>query len=191
MPSLHYCQRQWDWCPPLIVADMGYLGATAKQQCRERWRVAVLTKLRSDMKLVPPYVTWHQAACAQGEPLTWLGYEPRPGNTGLASAQNRNCAPVVGKRHTARDNLRIGPSSLKRCWANGRRPVGGRNTCCSKCGRGLNRHNPLRRTNWAWATYSSTACGLLGRWRCWRTPPCCCGRACCWNARPRAACWRI
>ena len=79
VPSLHYCQRQWDWCPPLIVADMGYLGATAKPQCRERWRVAVLTRLRSDMKLVPPYVTWHQAACAQGEPLTWLGYEHRAG----------------------------------------------------------------------------------------------------------------
>jgi hypothetical protein len=36
--------------------------------------VAVLTKLRSDMKLVPPYVVWDQAACPQGEPLTWLGY---------------------------------------------------------------------------------------------------------------------
>ena len=75
VPSLHYCQRQWDWCPPLVVADMGYLAAAAKQQCRERWRVAVLTQLRSDMKLVPPYVAWDQAACPQGEPLTWLGYD--------------------------------------------------------------------------------------------------------------------
>ena len=75
VPSLHYCQRQWDWCPPLIVADMGYLAAEAKRQCRERWRVAVLTKLRSDMKLVPPYAAWHQAACPQGEPLAWLGYD--------------------------------------------------------------------------------------------------------------------
>jgi hypothetical protein len=58
---------------------MGYLGAAAKQQCRERWRVAVLTKLRSDMKLVPPYVAWDQAACPQGEPLTWLGYDGRAG----------------------------------------------------------------------------------------------------------------
>jgi len=79
VPSLHYCQRQWDWCPPLVVADMGYLAAAAKQQCRERWRVAVLTKLRSDMKLVPPYVAWDQAACPQGEPLTWLGYDGRAG----------------------------------------------------------------------------------------------------------------
>jgi hypothetical protein len=79
LPSLQYCQQQWDWCPPLVVADMGYLGAAAKQQCRERWRVAVLTKLRSDMKLVPPYVAWNQAACPQGEPLTWLGYDGRAG----------------------------------------------------------------------------------------------------------------
>jgi hypothetical protein len=79
VPSLHYCQQQWDWCPPLVVADMGYLGAVAKKQCRERWRVAVLTKLRSDMKLVPPYVAWDQAACPQGEPMTWLGYDERAG----------------------------------------------------------------------------------------------------------------
>ena len=79
VPSLQYCQQQWGWCPPLVVADMGYLGAAAKQQCRERWRTAVLTKLRSDMKLVPPYVTWDQAACPQGEPLSWLGYDGRAG----------------------------------------------------------------------------------------------------------------
>jgi hypothetical protein len=78
-PSLHYCQRQWEWCPPLVVADMGYLAAAAKQRCRERWGVSVLTKLRSDMKLVPPYVAWDQAACPQGEPLTWLGYDGREG----------------------------------------------------------------------------------------------------------------
>ena len=79
VPSLHYCQRQWDWGPPLVVADMGYLGAPAKRQCREQWGVSVLTKLRSDMKLVPPYVAWNQTACPQGEPLTWLGYDGRAG----------------------------------------------------------------------------------------------------------------
>lgn len=77
VPGLHYCQQRWAWCPPLVVADMGYLGAAAKQRCREQWGVSVLTRLRSDMKLVPPYVAWHQAACPQGEPLTWLGYDGR------------------------------------------------------------------------------------------------------------------
>jgi hypothetical protein len=74
-PSLHYCQRQWEWCPPLVVADMGYLAAESRRRCRERWQVAVLTGLRRDMKPVPPYVAWNQAACPQGEPLTWLGYD--------------------------------------------------------------------------------------------------------------------
>ena len=78
-PSLYCCRRQWTWCPPLVVADMGYLGAEAKRHCREQWRVAVLTKLRRDMKLVPPYVAWNQAACPQGEPLAWLGYDGRAG----------------------------------------------------------------------------------------------------------------
>ena len=77
LPSLRHCDQQWDWCPSLIVADMGYLAAEAKRQCRERWHVAVLTKLRSDMKLVPPYVAWNQAACPQGELLSWLGYDGR------------------------------------------------------------------------------------------------------------------
>ena len=93
VPSLHHCQRQWEWCPPLVVADMGYLGAAAKEQCRERWRVAVLTKLRSDMKLVPPYVAWNQAACPQGEPLTWLGYDGRTGEHWFGvGAQPELCA---------------------------------------------------------------------------------------------------
>ena len=79
VPSLHYCQGHWQWSPPLVVADMGYLGAPAKRQCREQWGVSVLTKLRSDMKLVPPYVAWNQVACPQGEPLRWLGYDGRAG----------------------------------------------------------------------------------------------------------------
>ena len=75
VPSRHYGQRPWDWCPPLIVAAMGCLAAEAKRRGRERWQVAVLTKLRRDMKRVPPDVAWNQAACAQGEPLAWLGYD--------------------------------------------------------------------------------------------------------------------
>jgi hypothetical protein len=91
-PSLHYCQRQWAWCPPLVVADMGYLAAAAKRQCRERWQVAVVTKLRSDMKLVAPYVAWNQAACPQGEPLRWLGYDGRAGEHWFgAAAQPQLC----------------------------------------------------------------------------------------------------
>ena len=76
VPSLRYCWRQWAWCPRFVVADMGYLAAEAKRYCRQQWNVAVLTHIRSDMKLVAPFVSETQAACPQGEPLHWLGYDP-------------------------------------------------------------------------------------------------------------------
>ena len=76
MPSLRYCDRHWSWWPQIVVADMGYLAAANKTICRKTWRVAVVTKLRSDMKLVPPYVAWNKAECHQGQPLRWLEYAP-------------------------------------------------------------------------------------------------------------------
>ena len=75
VPSLHYCARRWSWWPRQVVADMGYLAAESKRLCRERWHVAVVTHLRSDMKLVAPFVSEREAACAQGQPLQWLGYD--------------------------------------------------------------------------------------------------------------------
>jgi hypothetical protein len=75
VPSLHYCDRRWSWWPRQVVADMGYLAAEAKRRCRERWRVAVVTHLRSDMKLVAPFVSEREATCQQGQSLRWLGYD--------------------------------------------------------------------------------------------------------------------
>jgi len=77
VPSLHHCDRRWSWWPRQVVADLGYLAAENKRLCRERWRVAVVTHLRSDMKLVAPFVSEHEATCEQGQPLEWLGYDLR------------------------------------------------------------------------------------------------------------------
>lgn len=76
-PSLRHCERRWSWWPRQVVADMGYLAAEGKRACRERWQVAVVTHLRSDMKLVAPFVSEREAQCRQGQPLHWLGYEAR------------------------------------------------------------------------------------------------------------------
>lgn len=75
VPSLHYCDQRWSWWPRQVVADMGYLAAESKRWCRERWRVAVVTHVRSDMKLVAPFVSETETACPQGQSLQWLGYE--------------------------------------------------------------------------------------------------------------------
>ena len=77
VPSLNYCEQRWSWWPRQVVADMGYLAAASKRRCRERWRVAIVTHLRSDMKLVAPFVSEREATCEQGQSLEWLGYDVR------------------------------------------------------------------------------------------------------------------
>jgi hypothetical protein len=67
VPSLAYCVRRWAWRPDYVVADMGYLGAEAKRFCRQRWRVTVLTHVRANMKMVPPFESETLAVCPQGQ----------------------------------------------------------------------------------------------------------------------------
>lgn len=79
IPSLHHCRRQWQWWPKIIVADMAYMGAELKAHCRTVWNVAVVTRLRSDMQLMAPYVDWNRTECHQGQSLRWLEYAPELG----------------------------------------------------------------------------------------------------------------
>jgi hypothetical protein len=76
VPSLRWCAQHLGWWPGVVVADMGYLAAESKQAAREHWQTAVVTRLRADMKLVPPYVNADRAECAQGQRLEWWEYEP-------------------------------------------------------------------------------------------------------------------
>jgi hypothetical protein len=79
LPSLRWCQRQLGWWPGIVVADMGYLSAEIKRTARGGWQTAVVTKLRADMKLVPPYVSATQVECLQGQRLEWWEHEPESG----------------------------------------------------------------------------------------------------------------
>jgi hypothetical protein len=76
LPSLRWCARHLGWWPGLVVADMGYMAAESKRAVREQWHCAVVTKLRTDMKLLPPYVSAERAECPQGQRLEWWEYEP-------------------------------------------------------------------------------------------------------------------
>lgn len=77
-PSVQHCLQRWRWRPDIVVGDMGYIDAATKQQLREQWNVAVITRLKENMKLVPPFETPTQVCCEQGQKLQWLGYEPQP-----------------------------------------------------------------------------------------------------------------
>jgi hypothetical protein len=74
-PSLAHCERRWHWYPDLVVADMGYIAAAMKQAIRERWHIPVVTRVKENMLLVPPFTAWNQTTCPQGQALAWLGYE--------------------------------------------------------------------------------------------------------------------
>lgn len=77
IPSLHLCERRLGWWPGIVVADMGYLAAASKQAARQRWQTAVVTKLRTDMKLLPPYATPERVECSHGQRLDWWEYDPQ------------------------------------------------------------------------------------------------------------------
>ena len=79
VPSLRWCRRHLGWWPGMVVADLGYVSAENKRAARTGWQTAVVTKLRADMKLLPPYVNPGQVACPQGQPLEWWEHEPDSG----------------------------------------------------------------------------------------------------------------
>jgi len=69
VPSLRWCARRLGWWPGWVVADMGYLAAEGKKAARENWPTAVVTELRADMKLLPPYGTAQRVECPQAQRL--------------------------------------------------------------------------------------------------------------------------
>jgi hypothetical protein len=56
---------------------MAYLSTEVQRDIRQRLGVGVLTKLRPDMKLISPFEPGPVAVCPQGQPLSWLGLDPR------------------------------------------------------------------------------------------------------------------
>ena len=72
-PSLRYCQRALEWTPDIVVGDMAYINLQTQRRIREQWRVAVVTKLRPDMKLPEEFDPGPVMTCEQGQRLEWLG----------------------------------------------------------------------------------------------------------------------
>jgi len=75
VPSVRHCWQRWQWRPDVIVGDMGYIDAASKRTIRELWQAAVVTRLKENMNLVPPFETPTCAICPQGQRLQWLSYD--------------------------------------------------------------------------------------------------------------------
>ena len=106
-PSVQHCWRRWQWRPDVTVGDMGYIDAASKQRIRERWQAAVVTRLKENLLLVPPFATATTAACPQGQVVAVAGL-CRP---------ERRCAPAAGKPERARASSPIRRRITRRCWA--------------------------------------------------------------------------
>ena len=74
-PSIRQCQQRLGWRPDIVVGDLGYIHQQTKQEIRQQWNVAVVTKLKCDMRIIEPFDAWDQMSCQQGQALQWLGYE--------------------------------------------------------------------------------------------------------------------
>jgi hypothetical protein len=97
-PSIRQCQQRLGWRPDIVVGDLGYIQQQRKKEIRQEWQVAVVTKLKSDMRIVEPFDAWDQMSCGQGQPLHWLGYE------------KEDALHWFG--------VRAGPSLCAHCWEN-------------------------------------------------------------------------
>lgn len=73
--SVRDCQRRFRWLPNWIVGDMAYISLQTQRRLREELNVAIVTKLRPDMRWRAPFADDGRAYCAQGEPLHWLHYD--------------------------------------------------------------------------------------------------------------------
>lgn len=74
-PSIKYCRQRLDFLPDIVVGDMGYIHQGTKRELRVQWAVAMLTKLKSDMKAHCDYAENEPLRCRQGQELEWLGYD--------------------------------------------------------------------------------------------------------------------
>ena len=73
--SIRQCWQRFGWRPDIVVGDLAYIHQQTKQEIRQGWQVAMVTKMKSDMNIVEPFDDWDQMSCPQGQPLHWLGYD--------------------------------------------------------------------------------------------------------------------
>lgn len=71
-PSVELCLKRLHWAPAVIVGDMAYVSLELQRDLRERLGVGLLTKIRKDMRWVPPFEHGATAVCPQGQPLSWI-----------------------------------------------------------------------------------------------------------------------
>jgi hypothetical protein len=88
-PSLRECRRRLAWLPQWVVGDLAYISLPIQRRIREEMGVAVITRLKKEMHLLPPYTKQGFVCCHQGQRLQWLHYEPETQTQWFGAAEPR------------------------------------------------------------------------------------------------------
>ena len=84
------------WLPKRVVGDMAYISLASQRRIREELEVAVVTRLRPDMRWIEPYDSDGVPRCPQGQALEWLGYDaPIPRSMVWRSPKRRSLQLVL------------------------------------------------------------------------------------------------
>jgi hypothetical protein len=92
-PTLRHCARRLPWLPDWVVGDMAYISLSNQRRIREELKVAVVTRLRPDMRWVEPYAEDGIPRCIQGQRLAWLGYDAPTQEQWFGAAMPRELCP--------------------------------------------------------------------------------------------------
>lgn len=74
-PSLRECRRRLEWLPTWVVGDLAYISLPIQRRIRQEMGVAVITRMKKDMHLAPPYTDEGVVCCHQGQRLQWLHFD--------------------------------------------------------------------------------------------------------------------
>jgi hypothetical protein len=91
--SVQQCRQRFGLCPGIVVGDLGYIHQETKKEIRQKWNVAVVTKLKAGMNIIEPFDTSDQMSCIQGQRLQWAAYD---------EAEQTHCFVPVGQEPLCR-----------------------------------------------------------------------------------------
>ncbi len=110
VPSIYRCRQKFDWVPEIVVGDLGYIEQTRKRHLREKFGVAVVTKMKSDMTIKAPFETWNKVVCEHGQELAWLGFDHRHYEHWFGVEQTESLCGTCWKRSSCPREFSFPPS---------------------------------------------------------------------------------
>jgi hypothetical protein len=115
VPSIYRCRQRFDWVPEIVVGDLGYIEQTRKRHLREKFGIATVTKMKSDMTIKAPFETWNKWFASTVK--SWHGLDLITGITNIGLEWNKPspCVGLAGRAALALASSASPRHIMKRC----------------------------------------------------------------------------